>query len=444
MTGAGLEVDIAASQIVFQLSIGTHFFQAIAKLRALRKMWAKVVIACGGSAAAAKAGKIHVRTSRRILTKVDPWVNLLRNTVCCFAGAVGSADSITTLPLDAAIGLSDEFSRHLARNTQIILQDESHLNREIDPAGGSWFLESLTDQLAEKAWALFQSIESQGGMSQVVTDGWAAAQIRAVQTTREKNLATRKQVETGVSEHPNLYEDKLAHPKPDQKRLRLDASSKLADWRRDHTSAQALAALTDLVAKAPRTLGALTAAAVQAAEAGATIGQMSKVLAGPEGKAVKVEPLAIHPYSVAYEELRGASDRYTERTGRRPMVFLANMGKPSDFIARSTYAMNFLEAGGFEAATNEGFTDAASATESFAKSGAKIAVICSSDKEYETVAEETARKLKASGARTVILAGNPGDKETAYRTAGIDRFIFVRCDVLGTLRDLLHEEGVLA
>ncbi len=194
----------------------------------------------------------------------------------------------------------------------------------------------------------------------------------------------------------------------------------------------------------PRTLGALTAAAVQAAEAGATIGQISTVLAGPEGKAVRVEPLAMHPYSIAYEELRDASDQYTERTGKRPLVFLANMGKPSDFIARSTYAMNFLEAGGFEAATNDGFTDAASATESFAKSGARIAVICSSDKEYEAVAEETACKLKASGARTVVLAGNPGAKETTYRTAGIDRFIFVRCDVLGTLRDLLHEEGVLA
>src|SRR5262249_14291219 len=153
MTGAGLAVDAALRQIVFGMSLGCRFFEAIAKLRALRKMWAKVVTTVGGDAAAAQAARIQVRTSRRVLTHRDPWVNLLRNTVCCFAGAVGGAVSITTAPLDAAIGPSDEFSRHLARNTQIILLEESHLNRVIDQAGGSWFLERLTDQLAERAWA---------------------------------------------------------------------------------------------------------------------------------------------------------------------------------------------------------------------------------------------------------------------------------------------------
>ena len=442
MTEAGLDIDTATRQIVFGISLGTQFFRTIAKLRALRQMWAKVVTGCGGSEAAARSSRIHVRTSKRVLTKRDPWVNLLRNTVCCFAGAVGGADSITTLPLDAEIGLSDNFSRHLARNTQIILQEESHLNRQIDPAGGSWFVERLTDQLAEKAWALFRTIESRGGMRQAVTDGWVADQIHSVQVTREKNLATRKQVVTGVSEHPNLLEEKLERPKPDSERLRARASWTLGDWRRDHSSAPALAALTDAVTKAAR-LGTLTAAAVKAAEAGATLGQLSDVLAGPVAKPVKVEPLPINSYAAPYEKLRDASDQYTERTGKRPQVFLANMGKPSDFIARSTYALNFFETGGIQPVTNNGFTDASAATTAFAKSGAKVAVICSSDKKYEVVAEETARALKASGARTVVLAGNPGEKEASYRAAGIDRFIFVRCNVLGTLQELLREEGVL-
>jgi methylmalonyl-CoA mutase len=154
--------------------------------------------------------------------------------------------------------------------------------------------------------------------------------------------------------------------------------------------------------------------------------------------------LAIHPYAAAYEELRDAGDQYTARTGNRPSVFLANMGKPSDFIARSTYTLNFFEAGGFQPITNVGFKDAAAAAADFAKSGAQLAVICSSDKKYETVAEETARQLKASGARTVILAGNPGAKEASYRAASIDRFIFVKCDVLGTLQELLRAEGVIS
>jgi methylmalonyl-CoA mutase len=446
MTSAGLDVDTAIRQVVFNMSVGCRFFQAIAKIRALRKMWAKVVTTVGGTAAAAQAMRIQVRTSRRVLTRRDPWVNLLRNTVCCFAGAVGGADAITTAPLDAAIGPSDEFSRHLARNTQIILMEESHLNQVIDHAGGSWFLEKLTDQLAERAWALFQEIEGRGGMARAVTAGWVAQQIRAVEATRERNLATRKQAVTGVSEHPNVSEQPVTRPKPDRAKLRAEASTRLVAWRRDHPCAAALAALAQVAAAPSRTPGALTEAAVKAAEAGATLGQLSAALASAKaaGPPAHVEPLAIHPYAAAYEELRDASDQYTAKAGVRPQVFLANMGTPAECIARATYALNFFQAGGFGVVNNDGFADPDAATAAFRQSGAKIAVICSTDKKYETVVEATAPRLKAAGARTVILAGNPGANEAKYRAAGVDRFIFIKCDVLGTLHELLREEGVLS
>jgi methylmalonyl-CoA mutase len=409
-------------------------------------MWAKVVTASGGSEAAARSTRVRVRTSRRVLTRRDPSVNLLRNTVCCFAGALGGADSITTAPFDAALGLSDEFSRHLARNTQIILWEESHLDRVIDPAGGSWFLERLTDELAERAWALFQAIEERGGMIRAATDGWVAEQIRSVEAARDRDLATRRQAVTGVSEHPDALEQPLARPEPDRVRLRAEASTRLAAWRRDHPVAAALEALARVAAGASRAPGALTEAAVKAAEAGATLGQLSAALASApdKGSPASVEPLAIHPYAAAYEELRDAGDRYTTRTGTRPMVFLANMGTPADFIARATYALNFFQAGGFQAVNNDGFTDPVAAAAAFSKSGAKVAVICSSDKKYATVIEETAPRLKAAGARRVILAGNPGANEAKYRAAGVDRFIFIRCDVLATLHELLREEGVLS
>ena len=445
MTGAGLDVNTAAGQIGFSVSLGCQFFQSIAKLRALRKIWGKIVTASGGNEAAARSTRVQVRTSRRILTRRDPWVNLLRNTVCCFAGAVGGADSITTAPLDAAIGLSDEFSRHLARNTQIILLEESHLNRVIDPAGGSWFLESFTDRLAAEAWKLLQAIEDRGGMIRAALDGWVAEQIRPVEAVREKNLATRKQIVTGVSEHTDAHEKPLVRSKPDFIRLRTEASTRLVAWRRDHPCSAAVAALATVVADNSRAPGALTEAAVKAAEAGATLGQLSAALASgaDRTKAVHIEPLAIHPYAAAYEELRDASDQFAARTKKRPMTFLANMGTPVDFIARSTYALNFFQAGGFEVINNDGFTDPSAAAAAFVQSHCGIAVICSSDKKYEQVAQETAQRLKASGARTVILAGNPGTHEAKYRAAGIDRFIFVRCDVLNTLQELLHEEGVL-
>src|SRR5262245_30554914 len=265
MTGAGLDVDTAIRQVVFGLSVGCHFFQAIAKLRALRTMWAKVVTTVGGNAAAVQATRIQVRTSRRVLTRRDPWVNLLRNTVCCFAGAVGGPDSITTAPLDAAIGPSDEFSRHLARNTQIILLEESHLNRVIDQAGGSWFLERVTDQLAERAWALFQAIGGRGGMIRAATEGWVADQIRTVGGTRERSLPTRKQAVTGVSEHPNVSEQPVIRPKLARAKLRPEASARLVAWRRDHPCAAPRAALAKVVTEPSRAPGALTEAAVKAA-----------------------------------------------------------------------------------------------------------------------------------------------------------------------------------
>jgi methylmalonyl-CoA mutase len=380
-----------------------------------------------------------------VLTAVDPWVNLLRNTVCCFAGAVGGANSITTAPLDAAIGLPDEFSRGLARNTQIILQEESHLNRVIDPAGGSWFLETLTNQLAEAAWDLFRNVEAEGGMIAAARSGWVAKEIEAVEAKRKKDIATRKTVVTGVSEHPDVREEKLRRPRPDQARLRAEASARLIAWRRDHKCAAELEALAKVAADTGRTPGDLAAAAVAAAAAGATNGQMSAALAkAAGGEPAKVTPLAIHPYAAAYEELRLACDAHLEATGRRPRVFLANLGTPAEFIGRSTFAMNFFQAGGFEEINPDGFADPQAAVAAFRASGANVAVICSTDAKYETLAEPTAQALKAAGARSVVLAGNPGANEPRFRAAGIDRFIYIRCDVLGTLRDLLREEGVLA
>jgi methylmalonyl-CoA mutase len=446
MTGAGLDVDAAARQVAFSMSLGCRFFHAIAKVRALRTMWAKVVTASGGSEATARSARIRVRTSRRVLTRRDPWVNLLRSTVCCFAGAVGGADSITTAPLDAAIGPGDEFSLRLARNTQTILMEESHLNRVIDPAGGSWFLECLTEQFAEKAWALFREIEGQGSMIRAATEGWVAEQVGAVESARERDLATRKQVVTGVSEHPDASERPLERSAPDRARLRVEASSRLMAWRRDNPCVPALAALTRAAEARSDAPGALAEAAVQAAEAGATVGQMGAALTSALNGAqpVRVEPLAVRTFAAAFEELRDACDRHEARTGARLAVFLANMGTPADFIARSTYALNFFQAGGSRAINNDGFADPAAAAEAFAGSGAKVAVICSSDKKYATVVEGTAPRLKAAGARTVVLAGNPGADEAKYRAAGVDRFIFVRCDVLGTLHELLREEGVLS
>jgi len=152
----------------------------------------------------------------------------------------------------------------------------------------------------------------------------------------------------------------------------------------------------------------------------------------------------LHPYAAAFEELRDATDAYTKaHENKRPKVFLANMGTPKEFLARANYATDFFEAGGFEPVTNDGFADAQAVAAAFVTSGARIAVICSTDKRYETEVERVAPALRAAGARTVVLAGNPAANEVKYRSVGVNQFIFVKCNVPEILRALLKEEGVL-
>jgi methylmalonyl-CoA mutase len=429
MTAAGLDVDAASRQLLFSFSLGTHHFLAISKLRAARRLWSRVVEASGGSPESG-AMRIHARTSQRVLTRRDPYVNLLRNTVGVFAAGLGGAESITSAPLDALLGSPDAFSRRIARNTLLILQEEAHLNRVIDPAGGSWFLDRLTEQISDKGWAVFQEIERQGGMAAVLQSGWIAGQIESAFAPRAKNIARRKEGITGVSEFPDAREERVTRSAPDLAALRSAAANRMAQ--RQHSP----------LLKAISTSVDRMTAAVAAATEGATIGQLAAAF-GFLRESIEIVPLELRSFAEPFEELRDASDAWQATHRRRPTVFLATMGPVSHFTARATYARNFFEAGGFEVVAGDGFQDAEAAANAFAKSGARIAVICSSDKLYPELVPQTAAKLKAAGARSVVLAGNPGANEQVWRTAGVDRFIFIKCDVLATLREMLREEGVL-
>lgn len=181
----------------------------------------------------------------------------------------------------------------------------------------------------------------------------------------------------------------------------------------------------------------------EAAAAGATIAQMARALGFHTAASETIAPLEARSFAEPFEELRAASDAWQAAHGRRPRVFLANMGPIAHHTARATYSKNFFEGGGFEVLGNAGFDDAESAAAAYSQSGAGIAVICSSDKLYPEFVPPVAAKLKEAGARCVVLAGNPGDNEQTWRAAGVDRFIFIKCDVLATLRELLREEGVL-
>jgi methylmalonyl-CoA mutase len=430
MTEGGLDIDSAARQILFKFSLGTHHFLAISKLRAARRLWSRVVYACGGSPAAG-AMRIHARTGRRVLTRRDPYVNLLRNTAGVFAAGLGGAESITSVPFDAPIGLPSDLSRRIARNTLLILEEEGHLHRVVDPAGGSWFLERLTQQIAERAWGVFQEVERQGGMLAALRSGWICSQIESSFAPRAKDIARRKEGITGVSEFPDVGQEPVRQPTIDVSALREAAAKRVAGQRRASPFLAQMSEVNDR-----------TATTVAAAADGASIGQVARAL-GFHEEPFEAVPVELRSFAGPFEELRDASDVWTALHGKRPTVFLANMGPVSHHTARATFSKNFFEAGGFDVLTNDGFRDADAAAKACAESKATIAVICSSDKLYPEMVPQVAGKLKSAGARTVVLAGNPGANEEAWRAAGVDRFIFIKCDVLATLREMLAVEGVV-
>ncbi|GGU87807.1 methylmalonyl-CoA mutase [Streptomyces filipinensis] len=202
LTEAGLDVEQAAGQLEFRYAATADQFLTIAKLRAARRLWARVAEVCGAPGAQVQ----HAVTSPVMMARRDPWVNMLRTTVATLAAGVGGADSVTVLPFDHALGLPDAFSRRIARNTSTILIEESHLARVIDPAGGSWYVERLTDELARAAWEYFRSIERDGGQAAVLRSGRLRTDLATTWAERSKKLARRREPVTGVSEFPLLAE----------------------------------------------------------------------------------------------------------------------------------------------------------------------------------------------------------------------------------------------
>jgi methylmalonyl-CoA mutase len=205
LTDGGLSTDEAFAALEFRYAASADQFTTIAGLRAARRLWDRVGEVSGASAEV-RGQRQHAVTSSVMTTRRDPWVNMLRTTVACFAAGVGGADVVTVQPFDAALGLPDAFSRRIARNTQNLLVEEAHLARVLDPAGGSWYVESLTDALAEAAWSWFTEIERAGGLAAALGSGLVRDRIAAAWDARAERLAHRTDAITGVSEFPNLTE----------------------------------------------------------------------------------------------------------------------------------------------------------------------------------------------------------------------------------------------
>lgn len=421
----GLSADDAARSLEFSFAAGRDIFIELARLRSARQLWARALEAIGVSEEL-RAMEMHVRSATATLSRRDPWVNMLRVTGHCFSAALAGASSITTAAYDEALAISIEFGRRIARNTQLILRDESHLGKVLDPAGGSYYLESLTEAYRDKAWAGMQAVEAAGGLLRFITSGTLNSETQAVMSEREKRIARRKMPLTGVSEFPNLHEKPIDTP----------VASPVAP-QRGQTGAPA----TSGALKAGVFDGSVVEAARKDIAGRALSSAILCALFGMEGEltAPAMRPVR---YSASWEAMRDASDAHVAAGNARPEVFLANLGRIPEHRARAMFAQNLLQAGGIEAPNNDGAESIAELVEAFRSSGAPAACICSTDARYAESAAELARALKAAGAQRVLLAGRPGELEDALREAGVDGFMFVGCDALSVVRASAQALGV--
>jgi methylmalonyl-CoA mutase len=381
-------------------------------VRVARKLLGQLITACGGDVSKVNP-QVHVENVSRMMTARDPWVNILRNTLSTFGAALGGADSISALPFTHALGQPTSLARRIARNSQVILAEEANIGKVIDPAGGSWALEKMTQDYARIGWNYFQDIQRQGGILDAITSGWLQDWIGKAKEDRANAIATRKAPMTGTSEFPDLFEEPITAEPVDRDAIR--------NARPAASGASPVSSKFD----------DLIAAALDGAD-------MAALMAPFTTTPAKAKPLLPYRLTEGFEALRDASDAELQETGARPKIFLCNIGTIPEFNARAAFAKNAFEAGGIETLSSDGFDNAKAAAKAFKASGAKLAVLCSSDKRYAVETKAFADALKKAGVAHLYLAGHPSTHREVYDAAGIDDFIYSGCDLLATLEQA-HE-----
>lgn len=370
-------IDAALESLEFRYAIDDDQFTNIAKLRAARQLWGQVAKSSGASPQV-RGQRQHAATAVSMYTKYDPWVNMLRGTIACFAAATGGADAITVFPFDSRAGLPDSFARRIARNTQSVLAEESNIGRVVDPAGGSPYIESLTTELAENAWALFQRLERDGGIISALNSGSIAAAIEQARHERDERVAKRKEPITGVSEFPNLGENL---PQRDD----VDVSF-LGDRQPGEHA------------------------------------------------------LGLRFKSEVFDQFRDLSEATLESTGSRPTVFMATVGPVAAHTARENFATNLLAAGGIDTIKGPVNASPDEVAASFAAAGTPVACVAANDALYAEAGDELIKALREAGATSILLAGK-ADKIDGL-DAGVDIELFMGCDAAAAIQLTLDQLGV--
>ncbi len=433
MNDRGLTIDEVAPRTSLGLALGSDFLMELAKLRAARLLWSQMIVAFGGSATSQRL-RLHVRTSRRSKSALDPWSNMLRSSQEALVGVIGGCDSLLIEPFDAPLRPASEFSRRHARNQQLILQHEAGLARLQDPAGGSWTIEVITDWLAREAWAAFQRIEAEGGLLAALRAGSIQREISAVAQQRTQRNARRKDVQVGSNQFADTVD------------FSSDAQPATPDGFSSRRAAQFASRARIAFAAAPAADASTQTfpALLEAAERGATLAQLAGALPQDDGEQISVLPLQSQRLAAPWEALRATAAAHKQQDGTTARVYIAVMGEAAALHARASFVRDFFAVGGFGCVDDGAFTQVEDAAEAAIASGAPAVVICAQDVKYPEVAPPFCKRIRERCPEMIVyLAGRPREaQEQELRAAGIDDFVHLGANCLKLNQTLQQRTGL--
>ncbi len=433
MLERGLEIDTIAKSMQFNFFIGSDFFMEIAKFRAARLIWSNILDAFGASEDVKKI-YIHASTGRFNKTVYDPYVNILRTATEGFSAVLGGVDSLHIGFFDELVRRPDEFSRRIARNQQIILRDESNLSKLIDPAGGSWYIESMTDEIATKAWEMFQAIDKESGLVEALKKGLLQKAIAEVSDQKKKNLNTRKDVKIGTNMYANLVEEKLENRDNDVKRMVQGRILDVQDFITNRDSAvETQLKETTLDAKCSCSIDKMS----ELWEKGATLFEIASILY-PTVEDIEIDTFDQTRVTKHFELLRAS----VEEMEKTPEVFFANMGPIPQHKPRADFSRGFFEVAGFETIMTDGFECPNCFAKAYKEKQSPIVVICSTDATYpELVPGLVAKTKEINPDASIILAGYPKEHVEEFKKLGVDEFIHVKANAYEILTKLVEKVG---
>ncbi len=440
MLSRGLDIKEIIPRIKFTFGVSSFYFMEISKLRAARILWHNILKAYELSSDDYRI-YIHGKTVDYNKTITDPYVNMLRGTTESFSAVVGASDSITINPFNSLFTQPDDFSRRVARNTQIILREEAHLDYVIDPAAGSFFVEKLTNDVCVAAWKLFVEIQKMGGMFEALKSGFVQNQVKKIVESRKADYAKRKSVLVGTNNYVNPKEEIEEIKEPDFNEIYRKRVEYIQKYRISGDDKKHQLILEKLQKIADTKSYDLVELAIEAYIDGAAIGEISGSIRAYEKEEIKIELLDFTRAAEPFESLRRISEQYKKKHGHKPRVFLATMGSLKQYKARADFSRGFFETGGFEIIyPSSGFNSAEDAVKAFLDSNSEIITICSTDDTYPDIVPPIVRGVKdIDKNKIVVLAGYPKDQIEQHKAAGVDEFIYLEADLVSILKGLFKK-----